>query len=96
MATTDRKFGFTTRQLHAGYTPEETTGSRAVQIGIALSQRGLNVQPVGRRGQVIDQKRQLPVNLGGRDEVQVVVVEDHRAPVGVPDPSQERSQGHIA
>jgi len=28
----DRKFGFTTRQLHAGYTPEPTTGSRAVPI----------------------------------------------------------------
>ena len=32
MLTTDRKFGFTTRQLHAGYMPEETTGSRAVPI----------------------------------------------------------------
>jgi O-acetylhomoserine (thiol)-lyase len=29
---TDRRFGFTTRQLHAGYTPEATTGSRAVPI----------------------------------------------------------------
>ena len=29
---TDRKFGFTTRQLHAGYTPEATTGSQAVPI----------------------------------------------------------------
>jgi len=28
----ERKFGFATRQLHAGYTPEETTGSRAVPI----------------------------------------------------------------
>ncbi|HEY2981453.1 MAG TPA: O-acetylhomoserine aminocarboxypropyltransferase/cysteine synthase family protein [Anaerolineales bacterium] len=27
-----RKFGFTTRQLHAGYEPESTTGSRAVPI----------------------------------------------------------------
>lgn len=27
-----RKFGFTTRQLHAGYTPDPTTGSRAVPI----------------------------------------------------------------
>lgn len=27
-----RKFGFSTRQLHAGYTPEATTGSRAVPI----------------------------------------------------------------
>jgi len=27
-----RKFGFTTRQLHAGQTPEPTTGSRAVPI----------------------------------------------------------------
>ena len=32
MLTTDRKFGFTTRQLHAGYDPEPTTGSRAVPI----------------------------------------------------------------
>lgn len=30
--TTDRQFGFSTRQLHAGYTPEETTGSRAVPL----------------------------------------------------------------
>ncbi len=29
---TDRQFGFTTRQLHAGYVPESTTGSRAVPI----------------------------------------------------------------
>lgn len=28
----DRKFGFNTRQLHAGYTPDPTTGSRAVPI----------------------------------------------------------------
>ena len=32
MLKTDRKFGFTTRQLHAGYDPEATTGSRAVPI----------------------------------------------------------------
>src|SRR5690349_5732980 len=32
MLTTKRKFGFATRQLHAGYEPEETTGSRAVPI----------------------------------------------------------------
>jgi O-acetylhomoserine (thiol)-lyase len=32
MLTTDRQFGFTTRQLHAGYDPESTTGSRAVPI----------------------------------------------------------------
>lgn len=32
MSTTDRQFGFTTRQLHAGYTPEEATGSRAVPL----------------------------------------------------------------
>src|SRR4030095_68397 len=32
MATTERQFGFTTRQLHAGYNPEPTTGSRAVPI----------------------------------------------------------------
>lgn len=31
-AKSDRKFGFTTRQLHAGYTPDPTTGSRAVPI----------------------------------------------------------------
>jgi O-acetylhomoserine (thiol)-lyase len=29
---TTRKFGFATRQLHAGYTPDPTTGSRAVPI----------------------------------------------------------------
>ncbi len=28
----NRQFGFATRQLHAGYTPEATTGSRAVPI----------------------------------------------------------------
>jgi O-acetylhomoserine (thiol)-lyase len=27
-----RKFGFTTRQLHSGYTPDPTTGSRAVPL----------------------------------------------------------------
>ena len=27
-----RKFGFATRQLHAGYEPDPTTGSRAVPI----------------------------------------------------------------
>src|SRR5689334_24453545 len=32
MLTTERKFGFTTRQLHAGYEPEATTGSRAVPL----------------------------------------------------------------
>src|SRR6185436_6047844 len=32
MLTTERQFGFTTRQLHAGYNPEPTTGSRAVPI----------------------------------------------------------------
>src|SRR6266498_40991 len=32
MLTTERKFGFTTRQLHVGYDPETTTGSRAVPI----------------------------------------------------------------
>ena len=31
-ATQERKFGFTTRQLHSGYDPEPTTGSRAVPI----------------------------------------------------------------
>lgn len=30
--TTPRKFGFATRQLHAGYAPDPTTGSRAVPI----------------------------------------------------------------
>src|SRR5512144_1720335 len=30
--TTDRQFGFTTRQLHAGTAPDPTTGSRAVPI----------------------------------------------------------------
>ena len=28
----DRKLGFATRQLHAGYSPDPTTGSRAVPI----------------------------------------------------------------
>lgn len=32
MSNNDRKFGFATRQLHAGYKPEPTTGSRAVPI----------------------------------------------------------------
>ena len=32
MLTTERKFGFTTRQLHTGYEPEATNGSRAVPI----------------------------------------------------------------
>jgi O-acetylhomoserine (thiol)-lyase len=32
MLTTNRQFGFTTRQLHSGYSPEATTGSRAVPI----------------------------------------------------------------
>ena len=32
MLTQSRKFGFTTRQLHAGYTPEAATGSRAVPL----------------------------------------------------------------
>ncbi|MCL5612255.1 MAG: O-acetylhomoserine aminocarboxypropyltransferase/cysteine synthase [Chloroflexi bacterium] len=32
MATKDRKFGFSTRQLHAGYSPDPTTGSRAVPL----------------------------------------------------------------
>jgi O-acetylhomoserine (thiol)-lyase len=31
-ATQERKFGFSTRQLHSGYDPETTTGSRAVPI----------------------------------------------------------------
>jgi len=32
MLTTNHQFGFTTRQLHSGYSPDETTGSRAVPI----------------------------------------------------------------
>ena len=32
MSTNTRKLGFSTRQLHAGYTPDPTTGSRAVPI----------------------------------------------------------------
>ncbi|MCK7467074.1 MAG: hypothetical protein MZU91_02210 [Desulfosudis oleivorans] len=32
MATTERKFGFTTRQLHSGYDPDAVTGSRAAPI----------------------------------------------------------------
>ena len=31
-ATRERQFGFATRQLHVGYEPEETTGSRAVPL----------------------------------------------------------------
>lgn len=30
--TADRKYGFNTRQLHAGQQPDPTTGSRAVPI----------------------------------------------------------------
>jgi O-acetylhomoserine (thiol)-lyase len=32
MSTNPRKFGFATRQLHSGYSPDPTTGSRAVPI----------------------------------------------------------------
>src|SRR5574339_1060830 len=32
MLTKERKFGFSTRQLHAGYDPDSTTGSRAAPI----------------------------------------------------------------
>ena len=32
MSTNDRKLGFATRQLHAGYSPDATTGSRAVPL----------------------------------------------------------------
>jgi len=32
MSQQDHKFGFSTRQLHAGYTPDPTTGSRAVPL----------------------------------------------------------------
>ena len=32
MSTTKRQFGFATRQLHSGYIPEATTGSRTVPI----------------------------------------------------------------
>jgi O-acetylhomoserine (thiol)-lyase len=32
MSNNSRKFGFATRQLHAGYSPDPTTGSRAVPI----------------------------------------------------------------
>lgn len=32
MTKPNRKFGFATRQLHSGYTPEATTGARAVPI----------------------------------------------------------------
>ncbi len=32
MASNDRKWGFATQQLHAGYSPDPTTGSRAVPI----------------------------------------------------------------
>src|SRR5690349_10176321 len=30
--TTERKFGFNTRQLHSGYAPEDDNGSRAIPI----------------------------------------------------------------
>ena len=32
MTSINRKFGFSTRQLHAGQVPDPTTGSRAVPI----------------------------------------------------------------
>jgi O-acetylhomoserine (thiol)-lyase len=32
MSTSTRKFGFATQQLHAGYSPDPTTGSRAVPL----------------------------------------------------------------
>ena len=32
MSTKTRKFGFSTRQLHSGYSPDPTTGSRAVPL----------------------------------------------------------------
>ena len=32
MSTNDRKLGFATRQLHTGYSPDATTGSRAVPL----------------------------------------------------------------
>ena len=32
MSATPRKYGFSTKQLHAGYSPDPTTGSRAVPI----------------------------------------------------------------
>jgi O-acetylhomoserine (thiol)-lyase len=32
MLTTERKFGFSTRQLHSGYDPDSATGSRAAPI----------------------------------------------------------------
>ena len=31
-ASTVRQYGFATRQLHAGYSPDPTTGSRAVPL----------------------------------------------------------------
>jgi O-acetylhomoserine (thiol)-lyase len=37
MATTERKFGFTTRQLHSGYDPDAVTGSRAAPIYLATA-----------------------------------------------------------
>jgi len=39
-----RKFGFSTRQLHAGYAPEPTTGSRAVPIYQTTSYQFRNTQ----------------------------------------------------
>ena len=32
MSNNTHKFGFETRQLHAGYSPDPTTGSRAVPL----------------------------------------------------------------
>ena len=32
MSTNSRKYGFATRQLHAGYSPDPTTGSRAIPL----------------------------------------------------------------
>ncbi|MEI7849735.1 MAG: PLP-dependent transferase, partial [Chloroflexota bacterium] len=32
MSAQSRKYGFATRQLHSGYSPDPTTGSRAVPL----------------------------------------------------------------
>ncbi len=44
MTTTPRKYGFSTRQLHAGQVPDPTTGSRAVPIYQTTSYNFKNTQ----------------------------------------------------
>ncbi|WP_343400458.1 PLP-dependent transferase, partial [Promineifilum sp.] len=44
MTTSERTFGFNTRQLHAGQSPDPTTGSRAVPIYQTTSYQFQNTQ----------------------------------------------------